>query len=246
MHPILSFGACESSFIDKVRHGLGYLEELNENHHLVACKPLPNSPNQMVVAIARRQEGTEIGDSETMGNYNLDISLVSEATGKTIIHKFIKQRFFWDGTGFDGIEIDTAKYSVSTGLRAFGIRADYHTGTRLASNQTLSLFIVDGKEIREVLTDANMNIAFHTNYPQCSANESREATRTLAIGTEKTNGFNNLLVTEVLVDSESEEDSAGECNQKVKKREIRKYILRFDGNKYVVPEEMKGPVCRVC
>lgn len=244
--PGLSFGACESSFVNKVRHDLGYLEELNENHHLVACKPLPNSPNQIVVAIARRQAGTEINDSETMGDYSLDISLVDKETGRTVVHKFIKQRFIWDGTSFDGIEIDTAKYRVSPSLRAFGIRAKYHSGTRFASNETLSLFLVKDNEIREVLTDADMEIEFHTNYPECSPNESRVATRTLAIASEETNGFYNLLVTEVLVDSQREEDEVGACTQKVKNKKVKKYMLRFDGTKYVVPDDMKYFECRVC
>ena len=39
MFPILVIAECENSFIDKVRNNFGYFEELNENEHLVACKP---------------------------------------------------------------------------------------------------------------------------------------------------------------------------------------------------------------
>lgn len=246
LHPILSFSACESSFINKVRYELGYLEELNENYNLVACKPLPNSPNQIIVAIARRQEGTEIDDSETMGDYNLDISLVNGKTGKTIIHKFIKQRFTWDGTRFGGIEIDTANYTVSSGLRAFGIRATYHTGG-FTSDQTLSLFAVNGKEINEVLSDAVMYIFFENKFSSC-LNETRVSTRTVSVDTKKENGFYNLLVTEVLVDSheESDREKIGECVWKIDNNEIKNYTLHFNGKKYVVPNEMKEFDCHIC
>ena len=245
MSPILSFAECENSFIDKVRNDFGYFEELNESEHLVACKLLPNFPNQVIVAIARRQKGTEIGDSDTMGDYNLDISLINEKTGKTIAHRFFKQRFHWDGTRFDGIKVDSGKYIVSSGSRAFGIRAQYATGG-FASNQTLSLFVVNGKNINEILSDADTNISFDNRYPSCR-NDTRHFTRTVDIGKKKENGFYDLLVTEALVDSHEEDDKekTGECIS-IDKKTVKKYTLHFDGKKYVVPHEMQYFDCRIC
>lgn len=246
----ISLGACSDSFIADARRVLGYADERNERSEFVACKKLPYSQDQSLIAIAKRQKGTEIGDSETMGNYNLDIALINDRTKAVLRRSFFRKRFMSTGYRFDGIKIDMANYTVAPNLRAIGIRANYHIDLGFTSSQSLSLYIPSGRTFMEILSDADMHIIYTKNWPSCQ-NETREATRTLAITEQITQGYFDLLVTETLVDtqeyeSEKHSDNVNPCDSKVEHQETKKYILRFNGRRYGVPIEMRMFDCRIC
>ncbi|MFZ6873866.1 hypothetical protein ACO0LF_17560 [Undibacterium sp. Di27W] len=248
-YSLAAYGACNDQFIDEVRHGLGYHEELYYRDRLTACTPHPAMLGVNIVAIARRQKGTEIGDSDVMGTYSLDISLVNDKTGKTLKHQLFPKKLYWDGTEFDGMRIDTTNYNIATGVRAFGIRVGYSTA-RFAYEEPLSIFMVRGSKIVEVLSNADMLIHFDRRIRECR-NEARDATRTIGISSGRTHGFYDLLVTEELIDTheelmQDENSESNSCQTKVDKKEIKKYLLRFDGKKYVIPQEMTSFECRIC
>ncbi|SFN54787.1 hypothetical protein SAMN05660284_01755 [Formivibrio citricus] len=247
LYSAVSLGACDDSFVAKVRRNFGYADGRNEWSEFVACKQYPPFEGKSIVAIAKRQAGTAIGDSETMGDYNLDIALVDNRTATVLKHAFFKRRFLSDGYRFDGIEIDTANYAVAPNLRAFGIRANFHIDLGFTSSQTLSLVIPSGKTFREVLSNADMNIIFTRNWPSCR-NETREATRTLAISNQVTHGYFDLIVRETLVDTRERGDvkKTDECVSSVEHKETKTYILRFNGRHYVVPVNMREFDCRIC
>ncbi|MBI3729025.1 MAG: hypothetical protein HY254_11935 [Burkholderiales bacterium] len=244
-----SFAACEEAFVDEVRRGLGYIEERHEISQFVVCKPMPDAPGISIVAIARLQKGSEVGNSDVMGEYNLDISLVNTSSGDTIAHQFYPRRFVWDGTRFGGIEIDTANYKITSSGRAFGIRSS-EGGTGFSYHQSLSLYILRGKSLLEILSNAPIIESFNKRFPQCM-NETRTGTRTINMAKKKKNGHFDLLVSEELVDTRDERIKGAtldedDCQVKVIKREIKKYLLRFDGKRYVIPREMVDFECRIC
>jgi hypothetical protein len=241
----ISMGGCDDSFVETIRHKLGYAVERNEWSEFVACKQFPSSEG--IFAIAKRQKGTEIGDSETMGDYNLEIALVDNRTTKVLRRAFFKQRFISDGYRFDGIEIDTANYAIAPNLRAIGIRANYHIDLGFTSSQSLTLFIPSGTTYKEVLSDAVMAISFTKNWPSCT-NETREATRTVSIAKEISRGYFDHLVRESLVDAREHEGlkPGDDCISSIEHKETKTYTLRFDGKHYVIPKEMREFDCRIC
>jgi hypothetical protein len=175
-----SIGACDASFVETVRHKLGYEAKQSESSEFVACKQFSPSKGESIFAIAKRQEGTEIGDSDTMGDYNLEIALVDNRTTKILRRAFFKQRFLSDGYRFDGIEIDTANYAIAPNLRAIGIRANYHLDMGFTWSQSLTLFAPSGTTYMEILSNADMAISYDMKWPSCT-NKTREATRTVSI-----------------------------------------------------------------
>lgn len=58
--------------------------EQHQESEFVACKQFPSSTDMSIFAIAKRQEGTEIDDSETMGDYDLEIALIDNRTTKLL------------------------------------------------------------------------------------------------------------------------------------------------------------------
>lgn len=242
-----AFGACSDIFIQEVRNKIGLGQIINEYSDFTTCKPIPDRPNESIVAISKRQPGTEINDSLEMGDYNLDIVIANEEKAKILIHKTFKNRFTSDGYRFSGIEIDTGRYFVSKKQRAFGIRSNHQIDLGFQNAQNLSLFLVSGRDIKEILSDAEMHI-FYTNQQNYCNYDTREATRTLSFLNKKTNNLNNILVTESLIDSKYSQNArnADKCIKENTSKEIKKYELYFDGGKYVIPAEMEWFECRIC
>jgi hypothetical protein len=242
----ISFGVCSDSSIADTCDALRNTYK-RERSRFAACKKLPYFENRSLIAIAERQEGTEIGDSDTMGIYDLNIDLIDDCTGTVLKSAYFERRFTSDGYRFDGIEIDTANYTVAPKLRAIGIRASYHIDLGFTSSQSLSLYVPSGSTFKEILSDATMSI-FFTNQALCS--ETREATRILAIKKQTTQDYFDLLVTETLVDTHEYENKKhggdeSSCNYE-SEQETKKYILRYDGSQYVIPREMSEFDCRLC
>jgi hypothetical protein len=243
----ISMGACDNSFVEAVRHSLGYMMEQNQESEFVACKKFPPFKDMSIFVIAKRQEGTEIDDSETMGDYNLEIALIDNRTTKVLRRAFFKKRFISDGYRFDGIEIDTANYAIAPNVRAIGIRANYYIDLGFASSQSLSLFVPSGTTYKEVLSDADMRISYINTMSSCT-NETRDAKRTVSISKEISEGYFDLIVRESLVDARMLEGPKPEddCISKTEHQETKIYKLHFNGKNYVIPKEMSEFDCRIC
>ena len=241
MFPCYLHAACEELFIKKVRFNLGIKYEINSSSEFISCKVMPGDSRKTIVAIAKRQVGTEINDSDTMGDYNLNLAIVDSKTRRVMIQRIYNKRFMSNGYRFDGIEVDSASYVVARKINVFGIKANSHMD--FTSSESLNLFVVRNNKIDEILSDADMHIWFDVRHPGCES-DSRESIRIAANGMGKTKGFYDLVVTEKLVDTKGEFDNP-KCKpqQKIK---IKKYILRFNGTRYVIPNEMKEFDCRVC
>jgi len=240
-YALSAFSACDPALIAHVSRHLVHVEFEDSDFKYVACKPHPDIKNASIVAIASKQLSLPSADDE---NYNLNIALVDTNSEKILVHKFYEAKLpNGGGPRLTGIEVDTAKYFVSPGSRAFGIRANLSMG--FTSSQELSLFLIRDKHFEEILSGAEMQIFFTNRWPSCKE-KNREAKRTLGIDKNLTDGFYDLLVTERLTDSEEHTDRSGDCNLVVTNVETKKYRLKYDGTRYVIPNEMRQFDCKVC
>ena len=244
--PVIGLADCDEKLVDAVRGKLGYIEERDEYSEFIDCKKTPNNPRNSIIAIAKRKAGTEINDSPTMGDYNLDIVIANTSSGKIAHHHFHDSRFISDGFRLGGLSIDTGKYYISPGVRAFGIRTSHHIDAGFMSSQALSLYVLDKGNIREVLSDADLYIGYWMK-ATIDQTMKREANRVVEISKSLTNGFYDLQITESLVDS-IEKDNELETKQDIINTEIKKYKLQFNkkSRSYLIPNEMREFDCKVC
>jgi hypothetical protein len=135
--------------------------------------------------------------------------------------------------GDDSFRIDTARYDIAPGVRAFGldITNSYSQGCGDGgSGPVRTLFVQDGKEIKPILEDFYISSWSYiqegqsrctgTDAPEESLYENRGYS--LSVDTTSTNGYRDLLVTETI----SRDDGK-------KTGEPLRYKLHYDGKKYL-------------
>lgn len=197
---------------------------------LVTSKKLPHKPEETIYVIP------EIAHEEpNLLELNSHILIVDSQTGK------IKYRFYesattndWisDAIQLNNISIDTAPYYVNKGVRAFGIRVKYSGSSRPNpySHQSLSLFVKEGKQLKQVLKNYT-TADYSGEWDMICESEFANQKKILIITSNKTNGYYNIKVKNTVTYSNSAEDLNGNCIEE-KKSTIQKTILIFDSKKY--------------
>lgn len=214
----------------RVADKLGYLR--GKKIHTAICKAWPGNPARHIVALVRPQEGA----TDDAANYDLDVLIVKTKSGELLQHHMQKGAIASDAMHFDGIWLDTANYELAHGVRAFGVRTRHsHIGGTSSSDETLSLYVPRGNELKPVLLDLSMSLSVSDRGGEC--NEARETVRTLAIGSASSHGYLHLVVAEKNTNQEIRtlKDS---CEENVSQSSHR-YVLQFDGTKYVAPKELQ-------
>lgn len=182
------------------------------------CKVWPKD-NSKIIAIFAYDEGVK---------YEKRLIVVLVDTIKVRIVASYKGAIKEDAgiVGEDSFRIDTARYDLAPGIRAFGL--DVVTDNSFNGEAcgdgcaddgygpVRTLFVQDGKEIKPILE------GFYTSswsYALYSTYEGRSYS--LSVDTASTNGYKDLLVTETLSDRDG---------KKIGKP--LRYKLRYDGKKY--------------
>lgn len=136
----------------------------------------------------------------------------------------------------DGLRLDTARYDLAQGARAFGVRM--HSVARGAScpdargNDTLTLYLPDGATLRPVFS-ADMQLWSRIAGEPCSWGSGQRvitetATLTVGIAPGARHGLADLRVT---ADVERVKRAAGADQAQVSQRRHSR-VLHYDGNRY--------------
>jgi len=134
--------------------------------------------------------------------------------------------------GENSFRIDTARYDLAPGIRAFGldVTTSYSQGCGIGgSGPVRTLFIQDDKEIKPILEDFYISSwkFIQEGQSRCTGADAPEeslyenVSYSLSVDTTSTNGYRDLLVTETI--SRDDEKKTG--------KPLR-YKLHFDGEKY--------------
>jgi hypothetical protein len=200
--------------------------------HTAICKAWPGKVDSSIVALVRPQAGA----TDDQANYHLDLAVVKTGSGEILQHLAQQDAISSDAMRFDGISLDTANYALASGVRAFGVRTMHsHIGGTSSSDETLSLYVPDGKTLKPVLLDMTMNLLVSDRGGEC--NEARGTARTLAVGGPGKRGWADLVVKEKSSDQQVKMIGNG-CVESMS-RSSRQYLLQFDGIRYVAPKEMQ-------
>lgn len=205
------------------------------------CKDWPAYDGQTITALSQIEpDPTQSNEPDGMGMYDLKLAVVSNVDGKPLARYAKASVFSSDAVRFDGLSIDTARYKLTSDLRAFGVRAGF-TGSSRANpfgESQLSLYVREGNTLRPVLEQLVIESASGEWDTNC-AGEFSNIKRTLDIAKTSSHGFADLIVKSVTTGSQDSVKN-GECESKDTVGKTVLTTLRYDGQRYVVPKELKG------
>ncbi len=232
----LSYADCKS-LTDSVSKTLGYPDRETENW-FSDCKIHPVDSSKTIVALAREQSNPPL-DSDA---HNLDVLLVDTESGKILQHLLQEGVFPYDAIEISGVTIDTARYKLTPELRAFGVRANFRSNSQrhIFRYETLNLYVSKDKKLKQVLAKlttveySNSGLEYQQNSEDICTAIEYDIGRTLAIAKTSTHSYADLLVQ----GKTNKSDSNNNCITSTTKA-TKQYTLHFNGDTYVVPDELK-------
>lgn len=229
----LIYAGCEE-FPAQVNAKIGYPSHETEVY-FAACKVWPADSSQAVVALAHFQKGSSFSNPpDSNGLYDLDIVIVNTETGEFRQRLFQKGAVASDAIYFSGMDIDTARYQLAPGIVAFGLRAN-RSGP--ADIETLNLYVVHENELKLILSKLNTVERFAEQQVECP--HASDTYRTLAVATKANQGAYADLIVQEKTTTMQPMPNNDECTTKEIKTSAQ-YSLRFDGNIYVLPQELQS------
>ncbi|MNN30580.1 hypothetical protein D3C81_1442340 [compost metagenome] len=205
------------------------------------CKDWPAYDGQTITALSQIEPDPTLSDApDGMGMYDLKLAVMSNIDGKPLARYAQASVYSSDAVRFDGLSIDTARYKLTSDLRAFGVRAGF-TGSSRANpfeQAILSLYVREGNVLRPVLEQLVIesgNGEWDTN----CAGEFSHTKRTLDMAKTSSHGFADLIVRSVTTDTQNLV-GRDDCEYKETVGKTVLTTLRYDGRQYVVPKEMQG------
>lgn len=207
-------------------------------HSLSRCKVWPAFNDQSIAA-----KSTFLSDSggDQDGVFDLELSIVSPSNGGTLATYAKPGAYNSDAISFDDLVIDTARYRLAPNVRAFGLRSIFAShGSRANpyAKTDLALYIREGNKLRPVLEGLVIRKEFGEGTDEC-VNEDTRIRRTVEIGPASHHGFADLIVSSSgsVYKSFMSGKACVSKNIELKKTQI---TLIYDGQQYVVPEELRG------
>jgi len=202
------------------------------------CRRDPDDPRQAIVAFAYFSGEELTGKSlERDGDErNLDLVIIEIPSGKIIAHRHEDKTLQDDAERLEGISIDTGRYILAPGKRAFGIRASNSTHCTCAnsSHTQLSLYLPRGDTLDSVM--ATGVYSYQAEYekdspppPACSS-VATTSTTTIAVGKGKSHVLADLQLTTADMSEYGYDVNTSSCPKLVPIKHTETF--RYDGSVY--------------
>ncbi|MFS2158549.1 hypothetical protein ACCD10_14445 [Pseudomonas sp. Pseusp122] len=229
--PALAFADCEAQ-MPKWAKTLHPTLTFDAEHSM--CKVSPADDSRTLAALAFVEEGDADGDA----TYGLEVLSADAATGAIKSHVYQSGAINSDAIQFRSLSLDTARYQLAPGIRAFGVRMDYTGSSRVNPYEAtaLNLYVEEGQKIRKVLNNLKINESNGEWDGNCEGDFSASH-RTLSIGKNASKGFATLMLDSKTVTSHNV-PKGDDCNEAEDKPELKKTELSYNGKQYDVPEEL--------
>lgn len=231
--PIIAFGDC-TSHLDAWAKALH--PDLKFDSQNAVCKADPGDSKQLLAAMPFAVNV----DNNGVGDYGLDV-LVADATSGKIIASYQHAAITSDAVQFTGLTLDTARYQLAPGLRAFGVRISHRGASRvnLFHSETLNLYLYSGSQLRQVMSGLAVSTSSGGEWDGSCAGDFNETKRTLAIGKPGKGGFASLRVAEKSTDSRTA-TKGEDCEEVEVLAKTATYALNYDGSRYPIPNELSA------
>ncbi|WP_433589446.1 hypothetical protein [Pseudomonas koreensis] len=204
------------------------------------CKEWPVVPALTINAIAKFEPDPVYAHGDRIGSYDLDLSVssVDNLTPLATYHQ--PSAFQSDAFALESLELDTARYKLTSDIRAFGVRAIFKNSSRVnpMDETQLSLYVKEGGKLRPVL-DRMLVYRFGGEWDGNCAGERATTISTIEIGKTSSHGFADLIVKSVTT-GVSGEGPPDNCEIKTTNHKPVLTTLHYDGKSYVLPKGFQG------
>ena len=206
---------------------------------IVKCKVLPDDPGKIIVVLFYGYEGQADANEK---HFDVEI-LIGNYDGEVFSRLYQKDAYNQDEGFIFTAGIDTARYWLAPGVRAFGVTVPRSGFSHLYSEnnfQTLRLYTAVGKNIVQVMDEIVIDDHARTiDYNEaCDGETNTNWRRVLSIGSKKNQGYADIIVNESK-NTKEVRLVKGKCKESDKKKK-HQYILHFDGKAYSIPAELSS------
>lgn len=232
---------CSTKVLNLVSQNLK-LQKFNDSLVASACKKTTKGNENTIVALALNN-GKESDVDSSEQQKDLVLALVnSDETNVLGSYKSVIEEDATLIIGSGSLKIDTARYDLTSEIRAFGITFSSSRGNSSCAHDGWfgdykSLYIFDGSTIKSVLGNFSLSSSTYLKeLNRCGDKYQRMLDKgykdiienfstTISMGNDSTNGFNDLILT-----SSSTYEIDGKKSKS--KRKPLTVNLHFDGNEY--------------
>ncbi|PQA97092.1 hypothetical protein B0A69_03330 [Chryseobacterium shigense] len=189
-------------------------------------KKMPNAEDSYIAVLPILQ-GKEEEDFFVVRNY----IVITDGNGAIKNQYFDPVEVTSDAIMLRSITIDTGLYTISNGIRAFGIKVSVQNGSQPNpySSETISLYYPAGKTLKKVLNAFELNTYSGEWDTRCTG-ESDDNHSVIMMDKTQTSMFTDLKIKTISVNRKTQEVN-GDC----KENETSKtsyHILKFKNGKY--------------
>ncbi|VWD21580.1 hypothetical protein [Burkholderia contaminans] len=213
---------------------------LHPDHTLDAthavCKVWPANAALTIGALPLMQKGSADGPNVV----DIEVVVADTATGAIIAHRFQRSAIrYAEDHYFEGIDLDTARYQLTSTQRAFGVRLKSSGGppADMSGIATLSLYLIDGQHLRTVLD--RLIVSDWTGDRDGPCTSISETSRTLALGPPDTQGYAVLRVSEKYVERVNRLE-VDKCSGHTSPAQRRNITLDYRDGTYRIPDAMRN------
>lgn len=230
--PLLAHAGCEDNF-QKWTSQLHPGRTLDTDH--AVCKVWPANEALTIAALPLPQKD----NNDNVGTDDLEVLVADSASGTVIAHQFRKSAIAYDAIRLDSIALDTARYQLAPGNRAFGVRVTYEGSSRVNPYgvTALSLYTIEGQRLRTVLDNLAVSESSGDWDGNC-AGTFNDTTRTLDIGAAGKEGFSTLKIAEKSVDRVNKA-VGNDCKESQNAAKRANITLEYRNGQYGVPKGMQ-------
>ena len=188
-------------------------------------KVLPYDTHKLVMVFPIRK-----GNDENEATFDLYV----------VVYDFLQQRitqsykgideYYSDAVELQELSIDTAKFILTEGIRAFGIRAFYKNGSKVNpySEETFSLFLPENTSLKKILHQYQLSTYNGEWNYNCEGSWSDESNSMFIMDSKKTNGYFNIKDKQTFIRKATDKN----CDDKVVEKSTKTVFLKYNGKEY--------------
>ncbi|WP_225785492.1 hypothetical protein [Xenophilus sp. Marseille-Q4582] len=235
--------ACESGLAERMQAQLYPARTLD--HALAACKAWPAYAGRSIVVLPLLPPVDMPPGQRTL---DLAVLLIQRPDNGNTERDAVIARSYQPGAlsergpVLQELRIDTARYLLAPGQRAFGLRARYR-GDDLAApfaNETLRLYLPQGRQLHEVLAETEMDRDNGRWDLQCDGQFERLRSL-LTVDGSAGQRWADLVLSRTLTPSRARRQLDGQCLEQTGPARHTPLRLRHDGQRYAAPAPLKSP-----
>ncbi len=227
----LARAGCDDQ-LEKLNHEFGYPEN---SPAYIACKAWPLEPVKTIVVFAHKVPDSRFSQeqADAEGVYDLNVMLQASHSGEILLRLTEKGALISDAFTLQDVSVDGARFPLAKGIAAFGIRS--RRSNRVAEIESISLYAVVNNKIIQILGPLHTTLSLCESPDDRQCSQTSKATATLTLVHTSSNSWADLVFTERKVIEEFGPDGVASAKPV---RSSRKFRLRYDGQKYVIPKAL--------